>query len=386
MSAAASAPAGERRQEVTLKLAWVREALGQTGADACRLRGTDWFAWATAGASSTVLLTAETGVAEVVVTPREAFVLTDRIEAGRLTDEELGAELADLLPVREVPWGDPAAWETAARGDAARGLRDRVLSDRPRAGEEALPETLLVHKRTLLDSELDRYRRVGRLAAEAVTEALRAATPAMTELELAGAASAALRSRGLEDALALVAGERRLPIYRHPTPGHNPLGSVAMLVVCARGHGLVASLTRFVSFGPLGAGARAAHAEVSAVEAAVLAASVPGARFSELYGVLETAYRDLGHLGAILEHHQGGTAGYLAREAIATPESPVALTAGSVLAWNPSLRGAKIEDTIALTQQGLEVLTLDPQWPVAPVNGLDRPLVLERPGPGEDRR
>lgn len=366
-----------RRQEVTLKLAWVREALAQTGAGACRLRGTDWFAWATAGGSSTVLLAAETGVAEVVVTPTDAFVLTDRIEAARLEAEELGGgELAELLPVRAVPWGDAQAWEDTARGEAG-----RVLSDRPRAGEEAVPDALQAHKRTLLPAELERYRQVGRAAAEAVTEVLLAATPEMTELDLAGEASAALRRRGLEDALALVAGERRLPLYRHPTPQRDPLGSVAMLVVCARGHGLVASLTRFVAFGPLSAELRAAHAEVSAVEAAVLAASVPGARLADLYGVLEGAYRDVGQPQAILEHHQGGVAGYLAREAIATPNAAVTLAAGSVVAWNPSLRGAKIEDTVALTGQGLEVLTLDPAWPQATVSGLARPLMLERPAP-----
>ncbi|EYB69236.1 hypothetical protein DEIPH_ctg011orf0232 [Deinococcus phoenicis] len=356
------------------KLAWVREALAQSGAEVCRLRGTDGFAWATAGGSSTVLLTAETGVAEVVVRPGEAFVLTDRIEAARLEAEELGGgELAGVLPVRAVPWGDGRAWEAAARGEAT-----RVLSDRPGPGEAALPATLQARKRTMLPAELGRFRRVGRLAAEAVTEVLLAATPEMTELALAGAASAALRRRGLEDALALVAGERRLPLYRHPTAQDEPLGRVAMLVVCARGYGLVASLTRFVSFGHLSPELRAAHAEVSAAEAAVLAASVPGARLSELYHVLADAYRDLGHPAAISQHHQGGVAGYLAREAIATPDSPMTLAEGSVLAWNPSVRGAKIEDTIAMTGDGLEVLTLDPDWPHAPVNGLERPLVLER--------
>ncbi|WP_034385331.1 Xaa-Pro peptidase family protein [Deinococcus sp. YIM 77859] len=365
-----------RREEVETKLTWVREALAQAGAETCRLRGTDWFAWATAGGSSTVLLTAETGVAEVVVRPEEAFVLTDRIEAARLTAEELGGgELDAVLPVRAVPWGDGQAWEAAAREEAT-----RILSDRPGPSEAPLPPELEARKRILLPSELDRFRRVGRDAAQAVTEVLFAATPDMTELDLAGEASAALRRRGLEDALALVAGERRLPLYRHPTPQAEPLGSVAMLVVCARGHGLVASLTRFVAFAPLPAELRAAHAEVSAVEAAVLAASRPGAALADLYGVLAQAYRDLGHPQALFEHHQGGIAGYRAREAIATPDASVTLSAGNVLAWNPSVRGAKIEDTIALTGEGLEVLTLDPRWPQAPVNGLDRPLVLERLG------
>jgi hypothetical protein len=76
-------------EEVSRKLELIREALTETGATGVRLKGTDWFAWATAGASNTVLLTAETGVAEVLVTVRDAWVLTDEIEAQRLEDEEL---------------------------------------------------------------------------------------------------------------------------------------------------------------------------------------------------------------------------------------------------------------------------------------------------------
>jgi hypothetical protein len=52
----------------------------------------DWFAWATAGGSNTVLLAAETGVAEVLVTDEAAWILTDEIEAQRLKDEEVPAD------------------------------------------------------------------------------------------------------------------------------------------------------------------------------------------------------------------------------------------------------------------------------------------------------
>lgn len=74
-------------KEVACKLELIRNALSETGAMGVRLRGTDWFAWATAGASNTVLLAAETGVAEVLVTAQEAWILTDEIEAQRLQDE-----------------------------------------------------------------------------------------------------------------------------------------------------------------------------------------------------------------------------------------------------------------------------------------------------------
>ncbi|MEW6499234.1 MAG: peptidase M24, partial [Cyanobacteriota bacterium] len=37
-------------EEVSTKLALIRNALSETEAQGVRLRGTDWFAWATGGA------------------------------------------------------------------------------------------------------------------------------------------------------------------------------------------------------------------------------------------------------------------------------------------------------------------------------------------------
>lgn len=75
--------------EIAYKLAQMRTVLHATGAAGLRLRGTDWFSWATAGATHTVLLAAETGVAEVLVTDRGAWIVTSEIEASRFADEEL---------------------------------------------------------------------------------------------------------------------------------------------------------------------------------------------------------------------------------------------------------------------------------------------------------
>lgn len=37
----------------------------------------------------------------------------------------------------------------------------------------------------------------------------------------------------------------------------------------------------------------------------------------------------------------------------------------------------KIEDTVQLTESGLQVLTVDPRWPSTAVNGLLRPVTLQ---------
>lgn len=358
-----------RATEAAGKIRLMRETLGAERV--LRLRGIDWFAWITAGGASEVLLAAETGIAEVVITPERAYVVTDEIEAQRLTDEQLPAG----FELRPLPWAYPTRIEVVMR-ELAHGMP--VYSDRPAEGERDLPPQLLAAKRTMTEPEIARYKEVGLLAAQAMTEVLKQAHPDWSELQLAGAGAEALLSRGLAPALVMAAGERRMKLYRHPMPTRDPLGNMAMLVFCARGYGLYANLTRFVSFTPLTEEQERLQREVREVEARALKLSRPGTTLHEVYRELASAYAAAGHEEAIREHHQGGTTGYLSREVIANPETQEFLKPGTAVAWNPSVRGAKIEDTFLVTDQTLVNLTLDPGWPTVQVADIPRPLVLQR--------
>jgi Xaa-Pro aminopeptidase len=370
-------------QEVACKLQLIRNALNETSASAVRLRGTDWFAWATGGGSNSVVLAAETGVAEVLVTAQEAWILTNEIEAQRLLDEELPTEndtQACLYKLHVTPWADSAASESFVQ-EATNG--GKILSDRPIGHESPLPSSLLHKKQVMMPTELERYRRVGRLASEAMTEVLSNAQPTWTEYQLAGAGAEALWSRGLDPALTLVGGERRLPLYRHATPKEEPIGRAAMLVFCARGYGLYANLTRFVFFGSSQTNIElqnyaSLHHHVREIEAYALNFCRPGTSLVAVYDALNQAYHQHGYPQAIRQHHQGGTTGYLSREIIANPTTTEILTENMVLAWNPSLPGAKIEDTFVISKDGeLENLTFDPNWPSIEVSGRKRPIALE---------
>jgi len=359
--------------EVETKLTLLREAMERHGLGAVRLRGVDWFAWATAGGDSAVLHTTETGVAEVLITPDEALVLTDLIEAARLEAEEAPAG----FEVWAAQWWHPGERDRAAR-DRTGGRP--VASDRPTAGEVPLPEEVVRAKRRLLPEEVARYRALGRDAAEAMTAALTAAEPDWTERNLAGRGAAELWARGVHPALVLVGGEGRVARYRHPMPTTAPLGDRAMMVFCARRHGLYANLTRFVYFRATTSEERRLDEAVRAVEAEAFAHSMPGAVLSEVYRALQDAYERAGHKGAWVWHHQGGTTGYLAREVVAHPNTDVVIEPDTALAWNPSLPGAKVEDTVLCTDAGLEVMTADPIWPTVPSHGGRlRPDLLVRP-------
>jgi Xaa-Pro aminopeptidase len=359
-------------EELARKLEAIRTAMRADRIAAVRLRGTDWFAWATCGASNVVLLTTDTGVAEVLVTSSRASILTDEIEALRLRDEELPAGF-ELVAVRWT--ARPSAWDAVAR-ESARG--GPIASDRPVSGEVPLPAALVAARATLLPDEIERYRVLGGEAAEAATDVLRSAEPEWTGWQLAGAAAEALWARGIEPALTLAAGERRVAAYRHAAARDERLGGRALLVVCARRNGLFANLSRFVYFRAPTAAELALDSAVAAVEADVLDALRPGLTLGDAYDLLAASYTRHGHPGAERAHHQGGTCGYSSRDALARPGSRIEVQRGGAVAFNPSLPGAKIEDTVLVGDGAVAVLTVDPRWPVRTVRGRPRPDLLVR--------
>jgi Xaa-Pro aminopeptidase len=358
-----------RAGELDAKLATMRSVLEAEGLGGLRLRGQDWFAWATGGASNSVILTSELGVAELLVTADGVWALADAIDASRLAREELPGG----LEVVELPWAEPGRRDDVV---AERVGGARVASDAPVGRELPLPAALAVARRRLHPCEIDRYRLLGRQAAAAMTETLASASPNAAERDLAASGAAALLRRGIEPALVLVGGARRLPLFRHPTPTAEPIGSRAMVVFCGRRHGLYANLTRFVSFRPPTAEERRLADVVARVESAAFEASSPGTTLGEVYTAIAAAYGQLGFPGAELGHHQGGVTGYRSREVLAVPGSPARIEHGTALAWNPSLPGAKIEDTAVVTPGGPETLTEDPGWPTVAVDGRRRPDVL----------
>src|SRR5207244_8067258 len=111
----------------------------------------------------------------------------------------------------------------------------------------------------------------------------------------------------------------------------------AMLVLCARKHGLIASATRLVHFGAPPDETRKRAGACARMDAAVLAATRPGTTIGAVFARLTAAYAAEGFAEEWRDHHQGGLAGYENREIVATPRVDVPVRAGQAYAWNPSI-------------------------------------------------
>ncbi|MFE6735408.1 M24 family metallopeptidase [Microbacterium sp. NPDC057650] len=274
-------------------------------------------------------------------------------EADRMIAEELLPEDAAL--VVRVPWQVPPAVSAAEAGGVA---------------EADVAAPLRAARASLLPAERERYRMLGRETAEVLTDVLRGARSAQTEQALAGAVAGALAARGIDPLVVLVAGEGRLG-YRHPLPTAAPLGERAMVVVCGRRHGLIANATRWVG------GPGADDERVLAVERAFLEASVPGIRLNAALAAGVRGYAAHGFdADEWRRHHQGGPTGYAGRDPRATEATDDLIVDGQAFAWNPTVPGGKVEDTMVRDGAGWEVLTMDSRWPAVDHAGLLRPVAM----------
>lgn len=353
-----------RLEEIHFKHNCLRDLLTRHQADGLWLRRTRNLAWFTAGADASIPADSDYGAYSILVTRDRRVVYTSNIEATRLRAEEQFHDLG--FDYAEFPWYQGGAPELP-----------RLLTD-----ENAVEAEIQQLRWVLTPGEQERYRALGRDAAAALDEAVRAAQPGDTEFQLASRLDAACRKRGGMAIVNLIGTDERISQFRHPLPTTKRLEKYAMLVVCMRRSGMIVSGTRLAYFGKLPGELQAKARKVAFIDAAALIASRPGRTLGDAFSDLLAAYHEQGETEQWKLHHQGGPTAYIARERIAGPGDPTLIRENMPMAWNPSIVGCKSEDTIVVTNQGFEIVTAAPDgWPMIEVEvkgqTVRRPGILE---------
>jgi antitoxin VapB len=231
----------------------------------------------------------------------------------------------------------------------------------------------------LIESDLARFQNICIDTAVALGNAMKQAESTDREIDVAGLITHSLWQADLEIAFLGVAGQERVHRFRHPLPTDSVVGNRVSASICAKRKGLIASVTRIVTFGEVTDQMITDYTSIFKVEAALLDATIVGNSFSDPINAAIAAYPANGFdADEWTKHHQGGPTGFLPRDWPANKGSTRLIQSNQPIAWNPTGKGWKAEDTIIATNSGVKLLSVDPEWPSFEVKGRSRAFLLQK--------
>lgn len=355
--------------ELQIKLSRLYDLLDKYQVDGLLLRRISSFAWATCGADSYVNTAAAEGAASLFITGEHRYLLTNNIEAPRM-EHEYG--LADQ------GWGFLVSpWTDSLQELNKLAAGKNIAADVAFPGAVDVSGAVARLRSGLTEMEGERFRQLGGLCAEAMVSVLQSVRPGMSEYQIAAIVSSETLARGVQPIVNLVATDERAYRYRHPLPTDKKLEKYALLALCGRKWGLVCSITRLMHFGPVPGDLQERILATAQVNAALITSTRPGRSLGDLFTQEQQTYARQGYPDEWQLHHQGGLTGYEPREFLAVPDSQEMVLEGQAIAWNPSISGAKVEDTILVGTDENEIVTLTPSLPAVTIAGIPCALAWE---------
>jgi Xaa-Pro aminopeptidase len=243
------------------------------------------------------------------------------------------------------------------------GLRDHLA---PNASAEPVAG-LVEQLRGVKDAgEIEGIRRSMRIAVKAFEQAVRRVRPGMTESDLAAELDHRMRVGGAEAPAfetIVAAGERTALPHARPGSARIQAGQLVLIDMGASAGGYASDMTRMLHVGEPPRKVRQLHAAVleaqlaatEAVRAGVAAAKVDrvARRVLRGHGLDKLFVHSTGH-GLGLEIHENPRLGKHSRD---TLESGMVVTVEPGV-YIEGFGGIRIEDTVVVTSNGVEVLTL----------------------------
>lgn len=337
------------------------------------------FSWVTAG-DAIVDATSDVGVAAIGFDDEGIHLLVPNNERDRICEEELPALDAVDVAVSTMEY----RWD-------AHSLRSAVAEHRTGAAAtdvpvEGLPTVDPIPLRSPLATaaERERFREACADVTKAVETVARDLTAKTTEREAGAALAEALLRRGFTVPVLLIGGGSRAFRHRHFTVTDAPLDGFAHLTVVAVRGGHNVAVTRTVAFDPP-SWLRERHDTACRVAATAVAATQEagqdGGTAGDVFDAITDAYTTLGFDNEWTEHHQGGAIAYGTREWTATLDSDIPIKLPMPYAWNPTVQGAKCENTVLVTDDAIENATTTGEWPTTEYDavGLDDSVVFHDP-------
>ncbi|MBN2572878.1 MAG: M24 family metallopeptidase [Ignavibacteriales bacterium] len=353
----------EVKKEIEKKIQMLKIFLNQNNLDGMLFTQVRNFYWITAGRmNNQIVLNKDIGAASaLIMKDGKKYLICNGSESARLMDEgmkDLGYELL------QYNWFESNSGKDV-RGDLIKSVSKGIIgSDIDFPGTINLADKFKPLRFSLLDTEIKRYKWLGKQTTIAVEEVCKKIEPGMDEFQIEAITSAELRARGILPTVLLIAVDERIFNYRHGLPNGKKLENYAMINVVAEKWGMPIAVTRFVYFGEMPEELKSKFEKTAIVNSYFQQNTIIGKKMSDIFKECKTWYAKVGFENEWQLHHQGGAIGYDDREYVIYPGNENVAQVNQAFAWNPTITGAKVEDTFILTEDGFEVVTKTENWPM----------------------
>jgi Xaa-Pro dipeptidase len=330
----------------------------ENGYDAVVIGRRDNFAWLTCGGDNSVVRSAAEGVCLVIITKEDKLIVANTMDGQRIIDEEM-REMGYSL--KSLYWYEdsPAQWVSGM-------LRGRkAVSDVSLQGVDFKPGALSGLHYPLSEAEVQRYRTLGREAEEVICKVLQELQPGMLETEVKQLFQAEYATRGMDGIVYIIGSDERIGKYRHCIASGKSIAKLVMMAPACQKWGLVMPITRMVYFGDkLPEELERKYEALCRIEASTFAACVPYAKFPSILEVQKRMYLETGFGEEWRNHFQGGITGYIVNDPTKCLDSNAAIVSNQTFNWYLTLDGAKVEETLLVTENGQEIISSNGLWPV----------------------
>ena len=326
------------------KIEAVRTILSEKGFDGVEIKSQANFSYLTRGRGF-IGLASTAACGSLFITLDRIFLVSENIEIMRLYKEQLDSN-PSVEPIG-FPWNEPKKRDLIVN-EITEGLN--------LATEEELASEIFKLRSVMTPYDREEYQKLCYETAVLIEETCMNIQKGISDYELAGEISNKLWSNNIEPITTLIAFDQRALNYRHPVMAGAQLENYALVGICGRRNGLIVSISRDVLL-KNDDEMVLKHEKCAMVNAAFLSGLKAGNTLEKVFerGLME--YEKQGYPLEYKEHHQGGLTGFIPRELRANYGSTHMVRHNEAYAFNPTIQGSKCEDTVLVTEKGINVMT-----------------------------
>ncbi len=320
------------------------------------------------------------GRAAICITDEEIYLLGNYSEVNRISEDEL--MWLPNLKLHPFLWD---SWNLSKSVNEFLQIKKikKIIDDIGLFGQNVDSDLRKLYY-PLTEDEIAKIRKLSFDTANILETIAKKVESGITELSLAGKLCQELIANDIWPELVMIAADDRIIKLRHCKPKNVKVERLCLLSATVYRHGLYCSLTRLVATAPLSGEWRNLQKICNVIDAQIIANSKPGERVGDLFSKIVKFYETEGFKEEWKEHHQGGPAGFSGRDYKATSNETRTLKEREPIVWNPTVHGAKSEDTILISSINNlpEILTDTGNWDYNIITkegfSIKRPKILEK--------